>query len=129
MATMRRNIATHLLAHAGLIVKPDDVFSRDQQGYHVRDWISFRHPADGPAAPPTLPAPAVPMGGAPVAQNERQAWILTRIKGGASFTREEVERKFGVSDKTAKRDLGELIAAGQIEFVRAPAPGFYRKVS
>jgi len=37
-----------------------------------------------------------------------------------------LEHKFGVGEKTAKRDLAELSRGGVIEFVRAGREGYYR---
>jgi hypothetical protein len=39
--------------------------------------------------------------------NERQKWILAKLRRGGSVRRCDVEQKFGVVAKTARRDLGE----------------------
>ena len=59
--------------------------------------------------------------------NERQKWILEEIGKGKEIRRSQVENKFSVSEKTAKRDFSELLRKGIIEFVRKPHPGYYRQ--
>ncbi|TET35103.1 MAG: DeoR family transcriptional regulator [Planctomycetota bacterium] len=39
----------------------------------------------------------------------------------------QIEKRFGVSAETAKRDLSELTKRGIIEYVRKPHPGYYRQ--
>ncbi len=56
----------------------------------------------------------------------RQEWILSELARGVKLTRADVERQFNVGDRTVKRDLKNLVATGQVEFVRLPAPGHYR---
>jgi DeoR/GlpR family transcriptional regulator of sugar metabolism len=46
------------------------------------------------------------------------------MKNGGEVTRQQIQDKFGGSEKTAKRDLAAL--RDQLEFVRQPHPGFYR---
>ena len=58
--------------------------------------------------------------------NEKQRWALAHVAENGTLTRREVEKQFGISDRTAKRLLGELTEAGLIEFDRNTHPGFYR---
>lgn len=60
--------------------------------------------------------------------NERQQWILAQMTAGVKLTRQMVEEKFEVSDRTAKRDLGELVDAKMIEYDRGENEGYYRKM-
>lgn len=57
--------------------------------------------------------------------NERQIWALGQIRSGVRFTRKMIEKEFGVTGKTAKRDLGPLIDQGTVVFVRKSKPGHY----
>jgi len=57
--------------------------------------------------------------------NGRQKWIVQQIEAGENVTRSQVEEKFGVSDKTAKRDLAQLVSKMMIQYVRKPHPGHY----
>ena len=51
---------------------------------------------------------------------------MDKLTSEGKMTRREVEREFNISDRTAKRVLGELSDAGLIEFDRSTHPGFYR---
>lgn len=57
--------------------------------------------------------------------NERQIWALGQLRSGVRFTRKMIEKEFGVTGKTAKRDLGPLIDQGTVVFVRKSKPGHY----
>ncbi|NLY02756.1 MAG: DeoR family transcriptional regulator [Rhodopirellula sp.] len=58
--------------------------------------------------------------------NPRQEWILEQLKQGTEIQRVTVERQFGVGEKTAKRDLSELVEWGLIEYMRRGRKGSYR---
>jgi len=58
--------------------------------------------------------------------NERQRWFLQELARGARITAPELRRRFGVAEKTAKRDLGTLKLRGLIEFIGPPRGGVYR---
>jgi DNA-binding GntR family transcriptional regulator len=51
---------------------------------------------------------------------------LTQLASGVKLTRRAIQEQFNVSDRTAKRYLGELAEAELIEFDRSEHPGFYR---
>ena len=59
--------------------------------------------------------------------SERQQWILAQLAAGAKLTRRQVEEQFGISARTAKRELGELVEAGEVEFDDTENPGHYRR--
>ena len=52
--------------------------------------------------------------------------VMAQLVADGKLTRRDVEEKLDVSDRTAKRVLGELSDAGLIEFERTSYPGFYR---
>jgi len=57
------------------------------------------------------------------------SWVIKGCKTankGQKLTRRGVEREFGVDERTAKRELGELSEAGMIEFDRREYQGYYR---
>ncbi len=145
--TIRQNIKTRLLKERNVECQDEDVLVTDQQGYHLNDWITVKDgrsahgdvPANVPVAtadvPPKCPSddpgdisnvPSIGPGVLDVPANERQTWALEQMRSGATLRRDALERKFHVSEKTAKRDLAELVKGGRVEYVRAPHPGFYR---
>ena len=62
---------------------------------------------------------------APVKVNERQAWFMDQIGKGARVTAEELAAHFGVTNRTAERDIRKLRDAEVIAFVGAPKTGRY----
>ena len=58
--------------------------------------------------------------------NDRQKWALEQIRLGVPFRRIDLESQFKVAEKTAQRDLAELVAQQQIEFGRQGRDGFSR---
>lgn len=58
---------------------------------------------------------------------EKQQWVLARLSAEGKVTRRQVEEQFGVSIRTAKRVISELVDAGLIEFDRSEHPGVYRR--
>ena len=55
--------------------------------------------------------------------NDRQQWIMDELKSGRKLRRFELEKQFGISTATAKRDLRDL--AGSIEFIGTGIAGYY----
>ena len=109
----------------------EDVIGHDDSGYHLTDKIvvevydedgtpvghsdgNGRKAANGTGAKPKLKL------------NDKQRWALARLAENGTLTRREVENQFDISDRTAKRLLGELTEADLIEFDRNTHPGFYR---
>lgn len=58
--------------------------------------------------------------------NERRRWVCEQLRTGHSLRREDLERQFGVSARTAKRDFLALRDAGEVEFVGPAKTGHYR---
>ena len=54
---------------------------------------------------------------------ERQQWVLAELANDRKLRRADLEKRFGISTATAKRDLGDLTT--QIEFVGTGAAGYY----
>ncbi len=58
--------------------------------------------------------------------DHRLRWLREQLGAGRPLRREDLERQFGVSITTAKRDFRVLRDAGEIEFVGAAKTGHYR---
>lgn len=116
--TLRGNIVSRL-QKAGHAIGRDDVIRHDEQGYYLADGIVVQHQARQAAkeAFPTTTAPDL---------SDRQQWVLEQLKVGIKIQRKALEDHFDVSDKSAKRDLSQLVKRGLIEFVRAGRHGYYR---
>lgn len=57
---------------------------------------------------------------------DRQAWFLDALAKGARVAASELVEAWGVSEKTARRDISALAARGLVEFVGARRSGRYR---
>jgi CheY-like chemotaxis protein len=133
---IRRNVVSRLAKHCHLLCQADALIRSDEQGYYLREWITVRdtvaapkskHVTGGPG-PGASDAPGGQLTGAPVvtdgqsvadsepALNERQAWVLTELGRGTLLRRADLERRFSIHARTAKRDLAELNQQGLIEF-------------
>ena len=124
----RKNVSRILKEEGGLICGKDDVIESGGQGYRLKEWITVKDACgDIPGTSDNVPASRVPATG-DVPLNERQNWILAQLEKGAKLQRSDVETEFGVGDKTAKRDLTELVKRAKVTFERDPKPGYYRLV-
>jgi DNA-binding response OmpR family regulator len=135
---LRRGIAARFKKQRNVMVGSQDVIARDERGYRLREWIQVR---DAEIVPETIEIP--PLGtsmrdstdpgqisaGTSATDNERQNWVLEQVSEGISVRRSMLEAKFGISDKTAKRDLAELSRRGEIEYVRVGKEGYYRRAA
>ena len=135
---LRRNIINRLRKYLNIEVGPNDVICRDEQGYYLLPGITVRDgdesetsdkvPAHVPADVPTNSAVAesgVPVDVPASELNERQQWALHQLDIGVRLQRVMLEHKFGVGDKTAKRDLATLSRRGLVKFVRQGRDGCY----
>jgi len=61
--------------------------------------------------------------------NNRQHSVLEQLGADVELQRRDIEIRFGVKDKTAKRDPSDLVGRGLIAFERMPRPGHYRIVT
>ena len=109
----------------------EDVIANDDQGYHLADGIvvavydeegTLISQVDG-AVPGAL---KTAQGTPKLVLGDKHRWVMARLAENGALTRRQVEQAFGISDRTAKRVLGELSDAGLIEFDRTTHPGFYR---
>ncbi len=57
---------------------------------------------------------------------QRREWVLSELRRGTKLRRPDVEKQFGVSQKTATRDLQALMKERMIEFVGHGGTGHYR---
>lgn len=60
--------------------------------------------------------------------NERQHWFLARVAEGGRSGANEIVATWGVSLKTARRDIAALKAAGMIQYIGSRRKGRYRRV-
>ena len=58
--------------------------------------------------------------------NPRQHWCLDALAVGMNVRAEDLQRRWGVSEKTARRDMAALQVRGMIEFVGSRKTGRYR---
>ena len=128
---VRTNASSRLKKLLGLDVGPHDVIGHEQQGYFLQDWITVQLADQASSNVPSTPlaesnVPAEFDNNVVDGLNPRQRWVLKELQRGAQVERTMLELRFGVSDKTAKRDLAGLTSMGLIEFVRAGNGGHYR---
>lgn len=58
--------------------------------------------------------------------NERQRWFLAELAGGKRVSARGLQSRFGISEKTAKRDIAGLRANAWISFTGSRRKGRYR---
>lgn len=58
--------------------------------------------------------------------DQRRAWFLDAVGSGRRVAAAEIVERWGVSEKTARRDIAALIASGLIGFVGTRRSGRYR---
>ena len=61
----------------------------------------------------------------PTALNERQEWIIDRLREVGKITSNEIRRHFDVSPSTVKRDLIPLLKLKRIRYVASTGKGYY----
>ncbi len=126
---LRDRITAAMKEQLGYDCGAGDVIANGGHGYHLRDWIVVEQSDEmgtlaGEGTAESLPASQC----APsdVELSERQQWVLTELTAGRQITRQAVEQQFGISERTAKRELGQLCDWGMVEFDRSEQPGCYR---
>jgi DNA-binding response OmpR family regulator len=131
VCSLRSRIAKLARDRLGHDCGQEDVIANDEQGYHLADGIVVEvYDDDGTPvghADGSDNGRSKTAGGKPkLTLNDKQRWAMARLAEKGTLTRREVEQEFDISDRTAKRVLGELSDAGLIEFDRTTHPGFYR---
>lgn len=129
-----RSRITDAMAARGLKCGKQDVIISGGPGYRLNQWIKVeerdedfagtgrdRDMSDVPAPQPNVPATS-----ANVPLNDRQHWVLEQLRLGVKLQRQDIEKRFRVTEKTAKRDLSDLVGRGLIVFERTPRPGHYQ---
>lgn len=131
VSSLRSRVAKMVQSRLGYECGREDLIAKDDQGYYLADGITVEEYDDegtpvghaGGAGSDT----SKPPGGKPkLTLNDKQRWAMARLVEKGTLTRREVEQEFDISDRTAKRVLGEMTDAGLIEFDRTTHPGFYR---
>ena len=57
---------------------------------------------------------------------DRCSWFLERLRAGADVGATDIMERWSVSEKSARRDIAALNAAGTVKFVGSPRSGRYR---
>jgi len=70
----------------------------------------------------------VPIKPAPANHNKRQAWFLRSLRRGLKTTARNIQMNYGVTLKTARRDIAGLKKQGLIRFIGARKTGYYSLV-
>ena len=132
---LRQRIAKVMLERQNIKCGTYDVIDNRGRGYRLNDWITVEeHDATSDAGTLQGHVPAkslqekadVPASKKDVPLTDRQLWSIEQLKNSGKLTRVAVEKKFGIGQKQAKRELVGLSKRGIIEFVRKPRPGYYR---
>lgn len=130
ICSLRAKIAK-IIGCLGYACGQEGVIASDEQGYHFADGIVVeiydeagtllgQADEDGnKASKASGTSPTLKL-------NKKQRWVMDRLAAEGQLTRREVEQEFNISDRTAKRVLGEMSDADLIEFDRTIHPGFYR---
>lgn len=122
--SIRLNIADRLRRSLGIECQRDDVIERTPGGYRLRSWINVTHIHSDDRENSNLSTLAIAR--TTTGLNVRQAWVIQQLAQGATLERRLIEQKFHVHQKTAKRDLSELVRRRLIEYVRDGMGGHYR---
>ena len=132
ICSLRSRIGKIMRGRLGKECRPEDIIGNDEQGYHLRDCLIVEAydeagtlvSGDGGS---TAREVAGRHGDDRSQQfSENQRWVLAQLAADVKLIRRDVEQQFGISERTARRVLGELSEARLIEFDRTSHPGFYR---
>jgi len=133
VAALRDRIIEVMGDRLGLVCNKHDVIDNRGSGYHLTPKVVVevhdgeQAPAENTVGRVTNDTAVTKSGAAAsVSLNERQRWVVSELTKGARVQRSDVESRFAVAARTAKRDLKSLITVGLIEFVRTPRRGYYR---
>lgn len=130
VSRIRNRVIARVLRELGLFEEWGTGYRRVTEacragGYPVPEWeefgsalrVLFRpHPEAAAAGDERVNVPV----------NDRQRWFLDQLSQRRAVKAKEVAAHFGVTEKTARRDIADLKAGNFIEFLGAPKKGFYR---
>ena len=134
VSRVRNRVIVRVLRELGLVEQWGTGYQRVTEacrsgGYPTPEWrelgsalrVAFQpHPEVRSAGDVPVNVPAnVPV-------NERPRWLIDQLANGGRPKAGDVAAHFGVTEKTARRDIADLKKQGLIEFVGAPKTGFYR---
>ena len=142
----RKNAADALRECLGLVCGPQDFVRSGGPGYRFNEWISVRDataanagsrgsgdvPAKPGRDPANVPATATadsandPANDGDDPANQRRRQILAELRKDRKLRTPAIAKELGCSEKTVKRELDALRAAGHIEFVGPTKTGYYR---
>ncbi len=129
---LRSNTSTRLKKDLGLVAHPHDLIAHNDKGYFLRDWLTVQYCDSSRSDVPLDPSriAKVSEGASEITDglNPRQLWVLKELQRGVHVERAMLENRFGIADKTAKRDLEALKRDGVVDFVRTGCGGHYRLV-
>lgn len=95
---------------------------------HIRPIVDEKEDDLTITSAPAEAIPDVPINVPNQILNERQAWFLILLGGMNKARAEDIAAEFGVSLKTAKRDIEGLKTAGKIRFIGSKRSGRYEIV-
>lgn len=114
-----RKRVVQLLADQGIAASDDSLIVNGRAGYQINQDLAVEDRSeresdgsDGSDNPE------------PIGAEERQEWFVGQLAKGAKLRRRDLERQFGISTATAKRDLAAI--ADRVEFAGTGAAGCYR---
>jgi DNA-binding response OmpR family regulator len=131
ICSLRSRIRKLIQNRLGKDCGQEDVIGNDEQGYHLQDGIAVEvydqdgtlvGEADGAVKKVSKHPKAKPV----LKLSDKQRWVMAQLAADRKLTRRDVEQEFGISERTAKRVLGELSNAGLIWFDSTLHPGYYR---
>ena len=110
-----RRKAVQSLAAAGFLADDESVVMTGKCGYQIHPDLAVEDLKD--ATGPSDTAPDEPRAA------DRQEWFIAELAKGRKLRRQDLEKHFGISTATAKRDLREIWP--RIEFRGTGAAGYY----
>ena len=138
-SVIRNHTIAKVLRHLSLMEEWGSGYRRietfcTENGYDIPEWFEI-----GPSIRVVLPphpltiqktegpihndVPVNVLVNVPV--NKRQQWFIEQLKQGCQSKPADIVEKWGVVEKTAKRDISDLQKKGLVKFMGAPKTGTY----
>ena len=114
--TLWTKIANIILEEQNIVVTPEDVITNKGNGYRLATWITIENHDSAPTGKSET---------SPDLIIQHQQWVLAQLSEGIELTRSDVEAKFDIGQRQAKRILSELTKSKEIRFQAKPYPGHY----